>query len=97
VSAAILSARQANVSDDAYQSPTGNERSKAMPPNAVELVHEPIVIGDGPKLVGALVVLLESPIGRRSHHQVKAAVGDPVKIPRVSDRQVIAWLHKAIS
>jgi hypothetical protein len=60
----MASPGEANVSDDAYQPPTGNQNPEAVPPDLIQLVVEAVVIFNQTQLVGIGGILLKSPVGR---------------------------------
>jgi hypothetical protein len=66
----MLSARQANVSDDTHEPTARNQHAKAMLPHLVELVMKGVIIFDESKLAFVMGVFLERPVRRRGQSQV---------------------------
>jgi hypothetical protein len=60
----MASSGEANVSDDAYQTPTRNQNPEGVPPDLIQLVMEAVVVFNQTQLVGIGGILFKSPVGR---------------------------------
>jgi hypothetical protein len=67
---AVLSPRQANITNYNDQSPTRDEDAIHFSPHLIDVLDELFVIRDAPKLVRVLGILFEAPIGRARDHKV---------------------------
>jgi hypothetical protein len=82
--ASKLAPSYANIANNAYQTPAGNEYTVCMPPNLLQLKEKYFVILNVPKLVRVIVVPLEIPVGRGCDNKMYRTVLQEGKIPRIA-------------
>ena len=84
----------ANVADDADQTPAGNQDAVDMPPDLLQLEQECLVVLNVSELVRVLVVPFEIPVGRRRDDKMDRLVRQEGKVPRVPvDQSVSRCFH----
>ncbi len=71
----------ANIPDDADQSPAWDQDSVDVPPDLLQLKKECLVVLNVSELVRVLVVTFEIPIGRRSDHKMDRRLRQEGKVP----------------
>ena len=82
---AALPTWNANVTDDAANSSTGNQHSCTLAPDFIELVEESVVILDLAELALILFIFFQRPIGRRRHNQMHAPIWNPREVARIAE------------
>jgi hypothetical protein len=81
---AVATTRQAYISHYADQAASGDQNSKSMLPNLVELIVKSFIIFNEPKLAFVAGVLLKCPIGRGGKDEVDRPRRNPVHFPGIS-------------
>jgi hypothetical protein len=72
--ASEVAPRYANIANNAYQTPAGNENAVCLPPNLLQLKKKYFVILNVSELVRVIVVPLKIPVGRGRDNKVNRIV-----------------------
>ncbi len=74
VSTTVFPSGEADISNDANQTPTGHQYTKTLTPNLVQFSQENFIVGHIAKLTRNVRIFFENPIGRRSNHEMDAVI-----------------------
>jgi hypothetical protein len=80
----VLPPREANIPDDANETPSGDKRVIDASPYQIELSQERLVVLDVPKLTFCAFVLLQRPVRRRGDGEMNRIGFEKLQVPGVT-------------
>ena len=85
----------ANVANHAHEAAARNQNTINLPPDFGQLAEKLFIVPKMPELVWILLIALQIPVGRRSHHQMHRVIRQECKIAGVAvNKSMKGWLHK---